>query len=1095
MKRIGLIVLSLAFCITAFSQETENILVAKIQMIKQQQGDSIARDYLVSQKDSLEQKGESASYVLLWGLLTSNMWNSYPSEALRKEYREYLDAVFDDEIKSEDYEPNYELLSSLWQFTHDYYNMIYKEGDKETTLLLLTNMHRWFKPYSDARKTIGYAQSLLDLCLVLVRDMHRYREGEPYCMEYVDVAKAVYGEDSPQYAIALYNATVLPQTDSEIKKAFLEKAVSTYETANEPDEAMLQQMRQSYNMLIATTTGVASTIDVDDATILSIEDCSTLVITGQGEKALNSLKQYKKQFQNEEYLDTLKYSSVITLLINAYMQLGQYTYAQKEIDIFNKTIGISLDVLPADYVQIFFSSAGLIAYHLKDYDKALRYSQAACNLFEKTGNYGIEYCKVLANIAMIYAESGQYLDANFYLDAKWHIDEATSIFEERIGPLREHGSIGITLLSNKAIVYDAIGDREDAINVLEDIVNNFSDKIAVKDAWALAVNNLASMYMKQERWADGANLLERLNVENNDNNYLFSQNLALCRMYMKDSNKTVETIKRMNNYSINSIANIFSYFTGVEREDYWSQISKELILINNLAAYHTNNGEAMSIAYDNALFCKNLLLNSSSIIDRFISETSDKELLDTYYQYKNIKEKLAFKTDNQTLRDSLSREITKKERFLLESIQGFGQLLKDKTKTWKDVQNVLDNDEIAIEYCYAPRMDKYPDLKPYYGAFVLRKDFEHPILVSLDNVDLIEELFDSDNADEFFFNELYAFDKSSTLYRMLWQNITPYLTDIKTIYYSPTGQLFNLNFDVLCDLEGNVFGDKYSMIRVTSTANIADVKSATQSPIQSSVLYGNIKYDESIIDMADASSSYNSFSGTSIHSELTLRSENERGKWGPIPSTKKEIDEIGTLLKGHGINVSVYEGNAANEESFKALSGKSPDILHLATHGFVIDTQQKAIDNKFVASTSVYSQKDSYMMWAGLMLAGGNNIWQGRFNLSNVEDGILTADEISRLNLSKTKLVVLSACETARGKIDPVDGVYGLQRAFKMAGAQTIVMSLWKVQDDATSMLMTQFYTYLTNGVEKHKALWKAMMEVREKYKDPYYWAGFIMLD
>ena len=134
-------------------------------------------------------------------------------------------------------------------------------------------------------------------------------------------------------------------------------------------------------------------------------------------------------------------------------------------------------------------------------------------------------------------------------------------------------------------------------------------------------------------------------------------------------------------------------------------------------------------------------------------------------------------------------------------------------------------------------------------------------------------------------------------------------------------------------------------------------------------------------------------------------------------------------------------------------------------------------------------------MWSGIMLAGGNNIWQGNFDLKNVEDGILTADEISRLDLSNTKLVVLSACETAKGMIDPVDGVYGLQRAFKMAGAQTIVMSLWKVHDDATSLLMTLFYSYLTGGMEKHQALWKAMMDVREKYEDPYYWAGFIMLD
>ena len=333
------------------------------------------------------------------------------------------------------------------------------------------------------------------------------------------------------------------------------------------------------------------------------------------------------------------------------------------------------------------------------------------------------------------------------------------------------------------------------------------------------------------------------------------------------------------------------------------------------------------------------------------------------------------------------------------------------------------------------------------------------------------------------------------LHNMLWSKIIPYMNGVKKVYYSPTGYLSNINFEVLRDEDGVMLNEKYIMCRVSSTANISDVKASRAVSYQSSVLYGNIKYDESMDAMAEASSAYDEYSGTEIGSGLALRSENERGKWGPIPSTKKEIENIYRLLKGKGVLVSVFDSIAANEESFKSLHRRSPDILHLATHGFVIDTPQKAEGNKFVATTNIYSQKDSYLMWAGLMLAGGNNIWQGRFNLTNVEDGILTADEISRLDLSNTKLVVLSACETARGKVDPVDGVYGLQRAFKLAGVQTIVMSLWKVQDDATAMLMTQFYTYLTNGMEKHQALWAAMMDVRTKYKDPYYWAGFIMLD
>ena len=166
---------------------------------------------------------------------------------------------------------------------------------------------------------------------------------------------------------------------------------------------------------------------------------------------------------------------------------------------------------------MFYSNAGIVAWKLKDYVKALRFEMAACRLFEQIGDYGMEYAKTLANIAMIYAEAGEYKEIHeWYLDAKWYIDEATSIFEERIGPLTQHGEIGITLLSNKAIVYNAIGNREEAIKTLEFIVNNFSEDPNVKDAWTLAANNLSTVYMKSGRWEDGSRILKGLTGKNNN---------------------------------------------------------------------------------------------------------------------------------------------------------------------------------------------------------------------------------------------------------------------------------------------------------------------------------------------------------------------------------------------------------------------------------------------------------------------------------------------------------------------------------------------------------------------------------------------------
>ena len=128
------------------------------------------------------------------------------------------------------------------------------------------------------------------------------------------------------------------------------------------------------------------------------------------------------------------------------------------------------------------------------------------------------------------------------------------------------------------------------------------------------------------------------------------------------------------------------------------------------------------------------------------------------------------------------------------------------------------------------------------------------------------------------------------------------------------------------------------MCRVSSTANISDVKASEGVSYQSSALYGNIKYDESMDAMAEASSTYNEYSGTEIGSELALRSENERGKWGPIPSTKKEIESIYKLLNEKGITVSVFDSIAANEESYSPLNTASNpfDMLSSDTNGAVV---------------------------------------------------------------------------------------------------------------------------------------------------------------
>ncbi|WP_337953379.1 CHAT domain-containing protein [Prevotellamassilia timonensis] len=203
----------------------------------------------------------------------------------------------------------------------------------------------------------------------------------------------------------------------------------------------------------------------------------------------------------------------------------------------------------------------------------------------------------------------------------------------------------------------------------------------------------------------------------------------------------------------------------------------------------------------------------------------------------------------------------------------------------------------------------------------------------------------------------------------------------------------------------------------------------------------------------------------------------------------------GTLQK-QGFRITTLTNAQATEEAFKALDGHAPDALHIATHGFAISTMQQYDNSPFAQSRTAFTPNGNYMMWSGLVLAGGNNAWQCKPLPKGVEDGILTADEISRLDLSHTRLVVLSACETARGHIDNTDGVWGLQRAFKQAGAGTIVMTLWKVSDETTCMFMTEFYRQLANGLNTRQALKRARTYLIEQgATDPYYWAAFVAID
>jgi CHAT domain-containing protein len=228
-----------------------------------------------------------------------------------------------------------------------------------------------------------------------------------------------------------------------------------------------------------------------------------------------------------------------------------------------------------------------------------------------------------------------------------------------------------------------------------------------------------------------------------------------------------------------------------------------------------------------------------------------------------------------------------------------------------------------------------------------------------------------------------------------------------------------------------------------------------------------------------------------------------RGSVKYLPGTKKEAEMINTLLKENQITAKLYTSSKANEESFKSLSGKHNNIIHIGTHGFTwtdsIAKKQDYFTQRFelLSKERDHSTTIDPLTRCGLLFAGSNIALSGHSSElpDGVQDGILTAKEISLMDLRDANLVVLSACETAKGDITS-EGVFGLQRAFKMAGVQTIIMSLWKVNDQATQLLMTEFYNnWISKNQSKREAFRNAQNIVRTQYEEPVYWAGFIMLD
>ncbi|MDQ3018066.1 MAG: CHAT domain-containing protein, partial [Bacteroidota bacterium] len=220
-----------------------------------------------------------------------------------------------------------------------------------------------------------------------------------------------------------------------------------------------------------------------------------------------------------------------------------------------------------------------------------------------------------------------------------------------------------------------------------------------------------------------------------------------------------------------------------------------------------------------------------------------------------------------------------------------------------------------------------------------------------------------------------------------------------------------------------------------------------------------------------------------------------------LPFSEREADDINVQLSRQGYSVNLYSGLAGTEIMLKEEGSLAPDhvspsILHISTHGFFFPQPDASISDSRLSEDYVFKLSNHSMLRSGLLFSGVNPYWLQTKESTYSNEGILTAYEISQLKLDHTNLVVLSACETGLGDIKGFEGVFGLQRAFKIAGANQVITSLWQIPDFQTYELMDLFYKgYLEQKLSARQALKFAQDKMRQKRYEPFYWAGFVLME
>ncbi|MCS7075366.1 MAG: CHAT domain-containing protein [Bacteroidia bacterium] len=780
----------------------------------------------------------------------------------------------------------------------------------------------------------------------------------------------------------------------------------------------------------------------------------------QAELLLKETRSVRAEVLGKEHID---YANSCNNLAALYRSQGRYHEAEllyKEVkEVYVKVLGKE----SPDYARLCNNLAFLYEDQGKYLESEPLYKEAKEIYAEILGKTHVEYARTCLNLASIYTYQDKYTEAEeLYMEAK-------DVYLKALGELHPEYA---NCCNNLALLFYEQGRYSEAEILYSKVKQTYIKTIGKSHPWyATLCINLGHLYSLQNRYTEAeAHYTEAKDIREQILGKMHPEYAACCnnlaKLYLlqNEYNKSNVLFKESLQIKFNEIQNNFRILSQYEKEKYiQANISK---YFNSFQFFvlkaHTQIPSITGDSYNLAVKEKGLIFQSMEKIKNRILNSQDEALKRLYIEWKLATDKYA-KTQTLTITqrkekrinlDSLENYINELEKRLAFKSEDFANTFIPKVVTWEDIQKRLKKNQAAIEIVKVTHRQRIKSKDSIlYMALIIKKNSQFPEVVVLSNGNELESQYLTN-----YRRVIAAKLQDNQSYNAFWKPISDRLKNIKTVYLSPDGVYHQINISTLYNPMAKKYVlDEIQVINVTNTRDILNERSYTT---KNNYLIGNPKFDL----------------------QMNVEKDNEKSKQErtfeeltQLEGAEKEVKQISSLLA----NTTTVIGSAATEEYIKSI--KNPRILHIATHGYFKKEQ--------------YQSSTQAMLNAGLLFAGVVDYDRMEIRPLEKEDGKLTAFEVMNMELDSTELVVLSACETGLG-LASKEGVYGLQRAFKVAGVQSIIMSLWKVNDEATQMLMTQFYeNWQRKGMNKREAFQTAQKQIRKQYKEPYYWGAFVMIE